>query len=97
MQRLVPKPLAGGKNSHAIKSATSERQLSTDTQESRTDHEKKRHSQLEAHVEFRWLGYYLQGDVHTRDFIQEVLSSLLIHTSQRLAQESTSNFSLCRY
>ena len=77
--------------------ATSERQLCTETQESRTDHEKKCHSQLEAHVEFRWLGYCLQGDVHTTDFIQEVLSTLLIHTSQRLAQESTSNFSLHRY
>lgn len=77
--------------------AISERQLCTETQESRTDHEKKCHSQLEAHVEFRWLGYCLQGDVHTRDLIQEVLPALLIHTSQRLAEESTSNFSLCRY
>lgn len=77
--------------------ATSERQLCTETQESRTDREKKCHSQLEARVEFRWLGYYLQGDVHTRDLIWEVLPTLLMHTSQRLAQESTSNFSLCRY
>lgn len=77
--------------------ATSGQQLCRETLESRTDHEKKCHSQLEAHGEFRWLGYYPQGHVHTRDSIQKLPPTLLIPTSQRPAEEPTSSFSLYRY
>lgn len=84
-------------NSHAIKSSHFRKTAVRRNTRARADHEKKCQSQLEAHFEFRWQGYYLQGDIHTRDLIQDVLPALLRHTSWRLAQESTSSFSLCRY
>lgn len=84
VQGLVPKPLPWGQKLTLLNPDTSRRQLSPGIQESRTEREKKCHSQLEAAAELRWLQYHLQGDIHTGDLIWAVLPLLLIHTSQGL-------------
>lgn len=71
------------RNPISLNPATSERQLCTETQESRTAYEKKCPSQLESHVEFRWLGKHLLPSRHPhKRLIQQVTPLSCTHQAK---------------